>query len=164
MTPDSWKTLVRAYAPQVRVPVGILAEPLLLAIADVESSGGTNNVPRHEQAYDIGGFYWKRSPQVRRAVKMWGSFAACSYSSWQIMYPLALEMGLQESVDPVTLRQDEAALPWIVAALNVRVFGRGAANLKDVGDAWNSGSFTDASVPFEYIERLRSAYQARTVA
>lgn len=156
------KPLVERYAGFLKVPVGIQPGPLLLALADVESSGGTNNVPKHEPAYDYGGFYWKRAPHVRVAVKRYGSLAACSYSSWQIMFILAQEVGY--AGDPVDLRDDAVAIPWVVEALNSRIFARGALNLRDVADGWNSGSFTDANVVPEYVEKFRLAYEARTAA
>lgn len=156
------RPLVEPYAHSLMVPLGIQPVPLLLAIADVESSGGTNNVPKHEPAYDYGGLYWKKATHVKLAVKKYGAFAACSYSSWQIMFILAQEMGYDD--DPAGLRSDKVALPWVCAALNKRIFARGAQNLRDIADGWNSGSFTDAHVPHEYVEKLRLAYESHTRA
>ena len=153
--------IVKPYAASLTCPSSLQPVPLLLAIADVESSGGANNVPKHEDAYDRGGLYWKEAAHVKDAVRRWGAFAACSYSSWQLLYIVAVELGLGAETDPAQMRDDVFAIPWVIAALNRRVFARGAQNIQDVADGWNSGSFTDTNKPLAYIEAMRLAYEAR---
>lgn len=154
--------IIRLNAAGLRPPTGIQPEAILLALADVESSGGTNNVPKHEPAYDYGGYYWKRAPHVRAEVRRWGAFAACSYSSWQILHILACEVGYDG--DPVALRDDGAAIPWVVKALNLRIFDKGALTVRDVGDGWNSGSFKDTNMVPEYTAKLERAYDSHVRA
>ena len=151
--------LCRDFAPLVEAPNSINAEALLLAIADVESSAGTQNLPRFEPAYSIGGFYWKRARHVRQEWRRWGDFAACSFSSWQILFVVAFELGFRG--DPIALREDVLAVRWVVELLNRRIFGREAKTVRDVADGWNSGSFKDANVPQAYVEKLEAAYAQR---
>lgn len=124
---------------------------LLTAIAVVESSFGVNVGPRHERAYDYGGIY-----QNKALLAAHGSFAAMSYSSWQIMFPVAFELGFKGT--PSQLRHDEIAIYWVLEYLEHRIMRKGAEKLQDVFDAYNSGSFRDNIVPQTYIANGMNAY------
>ena len=135
---------------------------LLIAIAQVESSGGTNAIPRHEQAYSIGGYYYRNAKHVRVLFKEWGDWAACSYSSWQIMFITATELGYTGT--PIDLRKDHIAIPYVVKYLNVRAFDKESfkkdprSSLDKAADAYNSGSYADKNIPEDYIAKVKAAY------
>jgi hypothetical protein len=129
-----------------------------------ESSGGTNNRPKHESAYDIGGKYCKG--KQLELVQEYGSAAACSYSSFQLMFICFYEMGFTPT--PLQAGNDEYALPAIVKFFNKRIFKDGTANdvnfLCLAGDAYNSGNWKDSNVPKEYIAKLLKNYHAAFVS
>lgn len=141
---------ILTHAPTLRVG---FADPkrLLTAIAVVESGYGTYNVPKYEKAYDLGGRYGNKAEWLK-----WGALAACSYSSFQIMYAVAREMGYQGS--PIGLCHDDVALPYVIKLLQRRILDRGASTLADVADAYNSGNFRDSVVPTAYIAKFLAAY------
>lgn len=155
----------------LKIPAGsdLQTAPVLLAVADVESgdrdrdsglvvpgSGGLRNLPVHEGAYDFGGRYWKRASHVRDIVEKYGAMGACSWSSWQILYVTAWEMGFRGA--PIDLWDDLTAARYVVKLLNARIFGRGAKTIEDVGDGWNTGSPNDSIENLDYEKNVRIAY------
>lgn len=154
---DRIETLAREWGPRLHCPDHVDGVALLRAIAHVESSYGTNAIPRHESAYTIGGYYYRRAKHVRAEFRRWGDWAACSYSSWQIMFITATELGYEDS--PVELRKDHVAIPYVVKYLNKRVFDQGGDTVADAADAYNSGSFADQNVPEKYVAKVVAAYQ-----
>lgn len=129
---------------------------LLIAIAGVESSYGVQNVPKYESAYAPGGLYYRRAKYVRDQYWIYGALSCCSYSSWQILYLSAYDLGCRDH--PLELWKDEVAIEWVVKYLNVRVFGRGAKRISEIADAYNSGTHRDDIVPYEYIAKLEDCY------
>lgn len=121
------------------------------ALAEIESSFGEFNIPKYERAYDVTGKYFNRELWLK-----WGAWAACSYSSWQIMYPVTVELGF--SGTPIQLMDDEIAVLWVLEYIDKRILARGCNNLKHFADAYNSGSFRDANIPETYINRFLGAY------
>lgn len=129
---------------------------LLCAISLNESSGGKWNVPKHENAYAPGGVYYKKSVQVRELYGRYGALAACSWSSWQILYVTAVELGFKGS--PLDLWNDSTAIEWVVKLLNARIIRTGKETLAQIADAFNSGNYLDGLVPREYIDKLKRHY------
>lgn len=123
----------------------------LQALATIESAYGVYNVPKHEKAYDQGGIYFNRGLWAK-----YGSHAACSYSSWQLMYPVAVELGFLGS--PAELMIDEKAIYWVIEYIKKRILDKGCLKLQDLADAYNSGSFRDKIVPQEYIGKFMDNY------
>lgn len=125
-----------------------------------ESSGGKNNKPKHEAAYDIGGRYCKG--KQLELVQEYGQAAACSYSSFQLMFICFYEMGFTPT--PLQAGNDEYALPAVVKFFNKRIFKDGTANdvnfIGLTGDAYNSGNWRDGNVPTDYIKKLIANYHA----
>jgi hypothetical protein len=123
-----------------------------------ESSGGKNNKPKHEAAYDIGGRYCKG--RQFELVEQYGSAAACSYSSFQLMFICFYEMGF--SPTPSQAGNDEYAITAVVKFFNRRIFKDGTANdvnfIGLAGDAYNSGNWHDGNVPADYIKKLIKNY------
>lgn len=152
----SVEALSREHGPTLHCPTHIDGAILLMAIASVESSSGTYNIPRYEPAYGYKGYYYRRAQHVRDLWWKYGDHAACSYSSWQIMFPTAYELGFPGK--PYELISDAVAVPWIVKFINKRIFDKGATSLREIGDAYNSGSFADQHVPEDYIRKLQQAY------
>lgn len=154
---DSLYILCDELAVGLDTPPALSGTKLLRAIAQVESSGGAQNIPRFERAYSVGGHYFRRAQHVRDAWGQYGDLAACSYGPWQILYIVALELGYNGA--PWQLTDPPESGPMVVKLLNRRIFGKGARTLAEVGDAYNSGSFADQMVPEEYIEKLEAAYR-----
>lgn len=123
-----------------------------------ESSGGKNNRPKHESAYDVGGRYCKGTQL--NLVNQYGEAAACSYSSFQLMFICFYEMGF--SPTPLQAGNDEYALPAIIKFFNMRIFRERAKGIPNflgmAGDAYNSGNYKDRNVPADYIKKLIKNY------
>lgn len=126
-------------------------ELCLKAIATIESSYGLYNVPKHEQAYGHGGIYFNKLLWAKH-----GSWAACSYSSWQIMFPVAVELGFQGR--PEDLNCDAVAIYWVMEYIEKRILNKGCTKLQDLFDAYNSGTFRDKLIPHDYIAKAMDAY------
>lgn len=151
--------VIEKFAPDIeieRLSFRVMPERLLWAIAFVESAAGALNVPKHESAYAPGGHYYKRSPEVRALWNRWGDWAACSYSSFQILFIVATELGFRGS--PIDLWYDEEACPVVVKFLNQRIIKRKPSDLGDIADAYNSGTFRDQNVPLGYVGKFLKAY------
>ena len=127
-------------------------EALLWAIGGVESSFGRNNVPRHEAAYHRGGRYFDR-----KLDRKFGCHAHCSYGPWQVMYPNVVTI---KPADPRLMLDPLHALPITVGWMQY-VVGRGAVTVRDIADAWNSGSHRDSIVPIRYIRKVERLYAER---
>lgn len=123
-----------------------------------ESSGGMNNKPKHENAYDLYGKYCKDKQLA--LVREYGPAAACSYSSFQLMFICFYEMGFTPT--PLQAKDDSYALPAVVKFFNKRIFKNGTANdvnfIGLAGDAYNSGNWHDRNVPLDYINKLIKNY------
>lgn len=135
------------------------AAPLLKAIARVESSFGCFNIPKYERAFDFNGAYFNNE-QRERWLK-WGAWAACSYSSFQIMYTSAAELGFDKAPwnrSPADLMDDAVAIIWVIELIKKRILSKGAQDIRQVFDAYNSGTFKDLIIPHEYIEKATKFY------
>lgn len=110
----------------------------MLALAQRESDGGLNNVPRHELAYGPGGSYYQKDDVLKAQNRRYGALAACSWSPWQIMYPVAVE--LKYAGNPGDLHSPYVAAPYVVEYFN-RAFRRGADTLEKLFCSYNHGSF-----------------------
>lgn len=147
--------LCKSYGPTLeKVAPWLDGECLLKAIAMNESSLGAYNLPRFEKAYsyNYNGLYANRD-----LWKRYGDWAAMSYSSWQIMYPTAVELGFTGS--PIDLWHDATAINYVVELIKRRIIAKGATEIKQVFDAYNSGSFKDLIVPKDYIEKGCKNYE-----
>lgn len=154
------KKLIEEYAPTVEAPEGIDREALLWAIYDCERYTKGNRTPRYEPSYGPGGFYYKISKAVRDEYKEWGPSACCSYSDFQLMYIVAVELGYKGV--PLALDRNVVALPFVVKYLNRRVFSfPGNETVEQVADAYNSGSFRDPLRPERYIAKFVKRYDWR---
>jgi hypothetical protein len=148
--------LVKDAAKTLRVPPTLNPEAILWAIYNCEKYSPGNTVPRYEEIYAPGGYYYEHSAHVREAYDKWGRPAACSYSNFQIMYIAALELGY--TGPPLALDEDSIALPYVIKYIQNRVLDTGATTPAEVADAYNSGSFKDSLKPLGYIKRFQYFY------
>jgi len=128
---------------------------LLQTIATKESDYGHNNVPRYEPAYGPGGIYFKAN-HVKNLYEKYGKDACCSYSSFQIMFITAFELGYRES--PKALANDSIAIHWAIKYIQNRILKFNPLNLEQIFDAYNSGNFKDKNIPKEYISDCLGYY------
>lgn len=143
---------------QPRIPFAN-ARLILAALAEVESTFGSNCRPKYEPAYDVGGGYWTPDNAKKWSWYTYGPIVCCSYSSWQMMYPTALELGLCPTLNPTCLNHDEIAVNYVCEYLIKRVLDKGAGSLEELADAYNSGSFRDKNVPENYVKKFIAAYK-----
>jgi hypothetical protein len=149
--------LIVQWAGRLRLPPGSEVDPvkLLKALAWKESTYGQNTTPLKEPAYCPGGRYF--TDDQAQAWQQYGEAAACSYSSFQILYPTAVEMGYRDA--PQGLDDDAEAIRWVVELLNRRVLGRDQARtVQQIGDAYNSGTSRDQRQPLVYMQALQAHY------
>ena len=135
--------------PQPVDPVRFLA-----AVSMCESSGGLHRVPRFEKGYAPGGTYYNQN-----LYNKWGAWACCSYSSFQIMFATATELGYDSN--PVELHlKDEIAIVWVRKYFEKRCFAKTTKfiTIGNAGDCFNSGSFLDNIIPAKYISDLYIFY------
>lgn len=144
---------------------------LLAAIAYVESSGGRNNYPNFEPYWAPEGKIFTIEGKLQRSkhplsnkivsdrFEDYGMASACSFSSWQILYHTAADLGFNKP--PWMLWEDAIAILWVVRRLNA-IAGHGAESIVHFADAWNSGSFRDRIIPGEYIEKVSDVYRKLT--
>lgn len=133
------------------------AEAILWAVYFCEKYTKGNRKPRFEASYAPGGYFYEQSPTVQQEHKLWGDYAACSYSNFQILYITAQELGYQGP--PLGLDRDSVAIRFVVEYLNRRAFARGAKTVEQVADAYNSGSFRDEFQPVAYIQKFVRQYE-----
>lgn len=132
---------------------------LLVAIAQNESSFGKNLGPRLEQAYDVGGYYFRRSKLIRNQYAKFGNDVAKSWGPFQLMYIVCLELGFHYDQSPSLLADFDTNTQYAVEYINVRAL-KNAREVKDIFDSYNSGSCRDANIPVNYIIRGMLNYDA----
>jgi len=82
---------------------------------------------------------------------------ACSFGPWQVLYHTAADRGFMGA--PWELWGTQVCEPWVKMELT-RQFNRGAKTIQTLADAWNSGSFTDANYPGDYVAKVVTAFKA----
>lgn len=150
------RKLIEEYAPTLQAPEGLNREAILWAIYQCEKYNKDNRVPRFEPAYAPGGHYYDSSTEVRQEFALYGAWASCSYSNFQILYMTAYELGYRGA--PLGLDKDPVAILYVVKLLNARIFARGVNTPDGVADAYNSGSARDANRPWKYMKKFRKHY------
>lgn len=124
---------------------------LLWAISGNESTfGRRREFVKHEAGYLPDGRYYRRSPTLRQAYMKYGVLASSSFGSFQIMHATACELGF--NAHPIELQDDEVCAHYAIKLIRERIIKSGATTLRDVLDAYNSGSWKDTVVPGKYIE------------
>jgi len=134
---------------------------ILTALAMNESDMGINKRPRFEKSYCVGSTMYQNDKDLRNNYNLWGAWACCSYSSFQIMFQTAWELGYRGT--PANLWDDSVAIVYVIRLLNHRILSKitSCVNfLENVADAYNSGTFTDSIVPQDYIDKFVANYQS----
>ena len=162
-------------APTVRIPSGCSIDPkaLLIAMTGNESSWGSNCAPRLELGYYRGGAYYLKPSNdwLRKLVTKYEECAAMSWGPWQIMFPVAYELGYKGTAHahPWGLYEPEISLQWVIEYLNKRTFRVWdqaptaklvpvATTVAQVGDSYNTGSFRDMNHNPKYEHDLELHY------
>ena len=158
---DRLSPLIDAQAPDL-IDTGLFNRRVLLhTIAEVESGHGEyGQAIRHEAGYCYGSHLYRgpNGADLRAASQKWGCLAHSSFSSWQIMYIACREMGFDDG-DPIALRNDFVALPWVVKYINRRILSKHPRiTVENFADAYNSGRPDDDIIPAEYIAKFTHAY------
>lgn len=150
------EALITQFAPRLHVPPGVDAGRLLKAIAKKESSYGRNRTPRFEPAYYTGGRYC--TPDQAAQIALYGKEAAKSFGAWQILFPVARELGYRGT--PQGLNEDVEGIRWVVHYINSRAIARDrAASVSQIADAYNSGNARDKIIPVDYIAKVTQYYE-----
>ena len=135
---------------------GVPCDPALVlwAFAGVESSYGRDRLlARLEPSYSPGGAFYRQSKAVRDLWARWGPGANCSYGSWQMMFPTAVDLGYPGT--PEGLQADDVLAPLVCHYL-ARAQG---GTLENAADSYNSGSWRDRFVPLDYLAKIVAAYE-----
>jgi len=127
----------------------------LWALGGAESTFGKfAHQPRFEKAYARGGRYFL--PDLD---KQFGDAAAMSYGPWQVMYCNAHKVTggyiTPDDMKGMTYAAQVATVKWLDHA----VLARGARSMREIADAWNTGSHRDNILPApEYLEKVERFY------
>lgn len=139
---------------------------VLKAIASVESMSGLNNYPRYERSFApsgqivtiqgrlIEGTGTNFTQVARSRWEKYGMATACSFGPWQILYHTAADRGYDGVPSDLWTRSQL----WVEKEI-MRQFHKGATTIQKLADAWNSGSFTDANVPVDYVAKVTEAFK-----
>lgn len=160
-------------------------ERLLAALCREESTGWKDKRPNFEPAFYFKGRYGKPEiinrwqvgvePILKEAV---GLLAASSIGPWQIMYPVAVELGFEGA--PWELADPYVNLEFAIRYINERCLKRGlkldASGDEDkdqdvdefdlvmqIADAFNSGTHLDRWKPESYMQDVVGYYQSPTL-
>lgn len=156
------------WAQKVRIPAGsdLHAWPLLAGLCFAESSWGVDRwKAREEGAYLPGGRYHRGDVVV--AYGLYGDLACRSWGPWQLMYPVACELGFGGRPWELTSAMVSAA--FVVEYLNRRAFRvwekaprpdlvAPATKLEQVSDSYNTGSHRDEITNPDHQKRLVYGY------
>lgn len=134
---------------------------LMAAFASNESSMGANCGPRHEPAYDVGGFLATGAQQAG-LLNTYGSAAACSYGPWQMMF-----VNFQDhNVNDLLTSLDICAQEFVRYFNSYVITVRKASNLNEMGQCWNAGHISANPAPgvVAYCNNLQTAYDLQNPA
>lgn len=157
-------------------------ERLLAALCRQESTGWKDRRPNFEPAFYLGGRFGKTEiisrwqtgveAELRESI---GKLAASSFGPWQLMYPVAVELGFDghpfELADPLT------NCLFAIRYINERCLAKGLKDLAaggdedadgdvdeldrvaQIADAFNSGTHLDRWKPHTYMDEVVRFYQ-----
>jgi hypothetical protein len=149
-------TLCREMGPQLQCPDGVDGVRLLWAIAGRETTFGDNCTTMHEAGYCYGGKYSKDAV-VKHLSTEWGCLAHQSYGPWQILFYEANRF--DPAADPIHLLNSPIYCGALVVKKMNDIFAKQhPATVREIADAWNSGSCRDAIIPKDYMDAVQSNY------
>lgn len=151
-------SLCRQYGHAIRCSAGLDGVRLMWAISGAESSFGDNCAPRHENAYDRGGYYYLHSNEEKRLVDRYGSIAASSFGPWQVMLVNAPGYTPDELED----NPEKCAQAFVIHMNNFVLDFRKAKTLEEVAQTYNSGNFypNPSSSVLRYMDAVRHYYDS----
>jgi hypothetical protein len=130
--------LCRKYGPQIKFPSGLDGVRVMWAISGEESTFGDDCNPRHEKAYDKGGYYYLHSAEDKELVDKYGSLAASSFGPWQVLLINAPNFSPSElQTDP-----DKCAQAFMGFMRSFVLGYRRAKTLEQIAQTFNSGIST----------------------
>lgn len=142
---------------------------LLAAIAMVESHGGHDKRANYERAFDVHGRYFNEEltnkwtagadPMLKLPMRY---MVASSFGPWQIMFPVACELGFEGS--PFELADPRTNLVWAIRYINRRCLPRMTAETEDgrvgqVASIYNSGRLPEKGRAIPYISKVIRHYR-----
>ena len=134
----------------------------LMALAGMETSFGENTVARFEYSYSRNSISYKRSSLLQDGYKLHGDLCACSWSPWQILWIVAVELGWDLKRDPNDLNKADLAIGFVVKLLN-RLISQGANTPALLFGCWNGGvGFLKRPMPdaLNYSKKAASIYES----
>ena len=153
--------VIERWAPKLQeiIPPDLNATALLTALAWQESLFGIlGGRSRVEPGYRPKGAYYRE--HVLTLYDDFGDAAASSWSSWQVMYPTAWELGFRAY--PWDLRDDGIAVAYVLRYIDRRAVQRGAVTVEKIARAYNSG--THEGPETDYMRRVRRYYDKAVAA
>lgn len=150
--------LARHHSLDLKCHPSISPFHFLMALMQMESSLGENNVPRFEDGYSRRSIAFKRSKLLREGYDKWGDLCAMSYGPCQILWIVARE--LNYGGHPLDLWSGIVSMPYCIALLNQN-FLKGADTLEKLAASYNGGANVLKSKslwPEQYVKQFTSAY------
>lgn len=147
------------YSKEMKVDASIDPYYFLLALMQVESSFGIQNIARFELSYSRSSIAYKKSRLLQEGHEKWGDLAACSYGPTQILWIVAAELGYNAT--PIELFHGANSIPYTVKLLNKLAAG-GGNTLERLAAAYNGGLGalkSKDSWPAAYIKKFVQAYE-----
>lgn len=135
-TKEQIKVFCSEYASQLKWDGN--ARALLYAISGLETSFGSNNVPRFEYSYGRSSIAYRKSSLLQDGFKKYGDLCAMSYGAHQILWVVASELGYPLNTSPLALWDSRISLPYVVKYIN-RCISSGAKTVLQIGMVYNGG-------------------------
>jgi hypothetical protein len=150
--------LAEAHSKDLVLGENISAFHFLCALMQVESSFGTNNVPRFEHGYSRMGLAFRRSTLLREGYAKWGDLCAMSFGPTQILWIVAHELGFQGH--PCELWDAHISLHYTCLLLRKNK-AAGADTLRKLAATYNAGLGAIKGKdhwPSQYVSKFEAAY------
>lgn len=146
------------YSKEMKVDASIDPYLFLLALMQVESSFGVQNIARFELSYSRRSIAYKKSKLLQDGHAKWGDLAACSYGPTQILWIVAAELGYNAT--PIELFHGANSIPYTVKLLN-KLAAAGGDSVEKLAAVYNAGlgclkSKTD--YPLDYVKKFVQVY------
>lgn len=153
--------IIRDLAPGLQCPPDIDPVKLLWAIAGRETTFGDNCTTMHEQAYCYGGKYSKDAV-VKSLSYEFGCLAHQSYGPWQILFYEAHRF--DPKATPVQLLTSPSYCGGLVIKKLNEIFTKqGVKTVREIADAWNSGTARDSIIPKDYMDAVEKYYDTEVL-
>lgn len=133
LTPAELDDIIDRYFNAFRPLNDVDGKKLMKALAMIESSGGRNCQPRHEESYCTG--VYSKNPTVIRLTQLYGHAAHASYGMWQLMFvncpPVMAPSQMRNANDCARATAD------FIVRQNIRFRPQ---SVEEWGRTWNGGN------------------------